>query len=341
MTAAAYAGSGRIILRNPEATQPESDQVRIRVAYTGICGTDLHVLHGDMDQRVTIPAILGHEMSGTIDALGADVTGLGVGERVTVMPLSWCGDCPACRAGHQHVCQRLTFMGIDSPGSMQTTWNVPARTVIPLPDGLSLRDAALAEPTAVAAHDVRRAGVRAGDRVLVVGGGPIGLLIACLSRDKGADVVVVEVNPARASLLAGLGFRVLEPGEDVDRRIDGWTEDAGVDVAFEVSGVAAGLDLAVRSTRVRGTITVVAIHAAPRPTDLHRVFWRELMLLGARVYERDDFTEALRCLAEGVVPTDALITAVLPLSSAPDAFDQLAQGGPVMKILISSEEAPR
>lgn len=338
MKAATYAGDGKVTLEEAEVMAPADGEAQIAVAFTGICGTDLHIIHGAMDTRVTIPAVLGHEMSGVVSSVGPAVTGIAVGDRVTVMPLAWCDDCPACRAGHRHVCQHLKFIGIDSPGSMQPRWNVPARTVIPLPDALSLRHAALTEPTAVAAHDVRRAGVTTGDRVLVVGGGPIGLLIGCLSRARGADVVVAEVNPARTQVLTDLGFRVLHPGAQTDAAIDAWTGGAGVDIAFEVSGVAPGLDLAIRSTRVRGTVTVVAIHSSPPPTDLHRVFWRELTLLGARVYEREDFGEAIRCLVDGIVPADRLISAVLPLAAAAEAFELLDQGGPVMKVLIETKE---
>ena len=99
-------------------------EVSIDVAYTGICGTDLHILHGAMDARVTLPAVLGHEMSGTISSVGEGVDRWSAGDRVTVMPLVWCGHCPACRAGDQHICHNLDFLGIDSPGSMQARWTV-------------------------------------------------------------------------------------------------------------------------------------------------------------------------------------------------------------------------
>src|SRR6478736_3311234 len=156
MLTASYVGDRTIRISEAEAAPPAAGQVQIAVAYTGLCGTDLHVLHGDMDARVTTPLVFGHEMSGTIAGIGDGVTGWSVGDGVTVMPLSWDGTCPACLAGNTHICQNLDFIGIDSPGALQPLWNVPASTLVRLPPTADLRDAALIEPVAVAVHDVRR-----------------------------------------------------------------------------------------------------------------------------------------------------------------------------------------
>ena len=171
--------------------------MQIEVAYTGICGTDLHILHGHMDGRVKVPAIVGHEMSGVVASVGGAVTRWGVGDHVTVMPLHWDGTCPACQAGHQHICQHLNFIGIDSPGALQRFWNVDADVLVSLPERLRLDHAALVEPVAVAVHDVRRGGVTVDDRVVVIGGGPIGVLIATVARHAGAEVVITEIDAAR------------------------------------------------------------------------------------------------------------------------------------------------
>ena len=154
----------RCVVRDVPHVEPEADEVQIDVAYTGLCGTDLHIFHGDMDARVSLPAIIGHEMSGTIRTVGDEVSGWHSGDTVTVMPLEWCGACPACLAGYSHVCERLKFVGIDSPGSLQDRWNIPASLLVRVPPALSLRDAALAEPTAVAVHDVRRASLAPGEK---------------------------------------------------------------------------------------------------------------------------------------------------------------------------------
>ncbi|NUR24302.1 MAG: alcohol dehydrogenase catalytic domain-containing protein, partial [Catenulispora sp.] len=171
--------AARTLTTGPAETAPPGPgQVELAPAYVGICGTDLHIFHGDMDARVTTPAVIGHEMSGRVVRVGPGVEGFAPGDPVTVMPLRWDDTCPACRRGHRHVCQNLDFIGIDSPGAMQQRWTVPAGTLVRLPETLPLDHAALVEPTAVAVHDVGRAEVRAGERVVVVGGGPVGVLIA-------------------------------------------------------------------------------------------------------------------------------------------------------------------
>ena len=135
VVAASYLGDAAIEVRDAVPVAPAPGEVRVRVAYVGLCGTDLHIVHGAMDTRVSTPLIFGHEMSGTIDDIGQGVEGWTVGDCVTVMPLAWDGTCPACLAGHQHICHNLDFIGIDSPGALQTLWNVPAKTLVRLPAG--------------------------------------------------------------------------------------------------------------------------------------------------------------------------------------------------------------
>ena len=343
MTARVVYAGARTLRLEPAGAQPTGPgQVRIDVAYTGICGTDLHIYHGDMDGRVTIPQVIGHEMSGRIAEIGDGVDGWQTGDPVTVMPLDWCGTCPACRAGHTHLCHHLAFLGIDAAGAMQYSWTVPARTLIRLPEQLALDRAALVEPTAVAVHDVRRAGLRPEDRTLVVGGGPIGLLIASVAAQQGADLRLIEPDPYRRALAAGLGFACLDPADpDLSGTLADWSRGAGADVAFEVSGAAAGVTTAVDALAVRGRLVQVAIHPVPREVSLHRIFWRELTLIGARLYHREDFETAVNLVAAGDLPVTALVSRIEPLSRASHAFSALESGAGVMKVLIDcqAEEA--
>lgn len=337
MRALSYIEAGKVDVSEIEPVPPGEGEVQIEVAFTGICGTDLHIFHGSMDARVSRPAVIGHEMSGRIAALGAGVEGWAVGDPVTVVPLDWDGTCPACLAGNTHLCHHLKFIGIDAPGSLQRLWTVPARTLVRLPESLRLDHAALVEPTAVAVHDVRRAALLVGEKALVVGGGPVGLLIAIVARETGADVVVVEIDPYRRELAESLGLRTIDPtAADVTVAVTEWTDGAGAAVVFEVSGAAAGVTTAVDALAVRGRLVLVAIHGTPREVNLHRFFWRELSLIGARLYHRCDFERAVELVAAGVIPALTLISAVEPLSSGYAAFEMLDAGG-VMKVLIDCQ----
>jgi 2-desacetyl-2-hydroxyethyl bacteriochlorophyllide A dehydrogenase len=317
---------------------PPPGHVTIDVAYTGICGTDLHIYHGDMDSRVEPPCVIGHEMSGRVAEAAPDVAEWRTGDPVTVMPLVPCGQCPACRSGHRHICHRLVFLGIDAAGSLQSRWTVPADTLIRLPGSLRLDHAALAEPTAVAVHDVRRAALQPQDKALVVGGGPIGLLIALVARLGGTDLVLMEPDTYRRGVAETLGLTAVNPGDArTEQAIADWTDGAGADVAFEVSGAAAGVTAAVDALATRGRLVQVAIHPAPREVSLHRFFWRELTLVGARLYDRDDFETAVRLLAEGRIPAQRLISRIEPLDRATHAFEALESAAGVMKILIDCQ----
>lgn len=289
---------------------------------------------------MTFPQVLGHEMSGVIAAVGPDVRGFAAGDRVTVRPLDPCGSCPACLRGHSHICQKLKFIGIDAPGALQSLWTVPAHTLHRLPEGIPMKHAAMVEPIAVACHDVRLGGVQAGEYVVVQGGGPIGILIALVSRSAGARVLLTEVNPFRLQLARSLNLETANPLEtDVVALVNEQTGTAGADVVFEVSGSAAGAEMMTRLPRTRGRIVVVAIFNKPPAIDLFRAFWRELQILGARVYEPQDFEKAIALAASGCLPLDRLISAVRPLEELRPAMEKLQSGGDVMKILMRCSDA--
>ena len=337
--AAFYEGNQTIRVGECTPVSPGPHDVQIRVSYCGICGTDLHIFHGAMDKRVRMPQILGHEMSGTVTAAGSGVAGFAPGNRVTVRPLDPCGTCPACRAGHSHICQNLKFIGIDAPGAMQGLWTVPAHTLHHIPEPLNLKHAALIEPIAVACHDVRLGEVGAGEYSVVLGGGPIGLLVALVARARGARVVVSEINPFRLQLAREFGLDAVNPQEiDLVQKVMDETGTAGADLVFEVSSSTAGAEMMTKLPRTRGRIVVVGIFAQPPKVDLFRFFWRELRLFGARVYEPQDFEAAIALAASGSLPLDRIITGIQPLEGLTDAMHQLEGGGSVMKLLMRCSE---
>ena len=161
------------------------------------------------------------------------------------------------------------------------------------------------------------------------------MLIAAVVRHEGGDVVVVELDPRRRKAVEALGFDVLDPvADDISRWVEDWTGGAGADVVFEVSSSAAAVLVATDLVRVRGTVVIVAIHPGPQPVDLHRIFMRELRVVGARVHRRGDFERAVELLAAGAIPADGLITHIAPLSATAEAFAAL-ESGEQMKVLIN------
>jgi 2-desacetyl-2-hydroxyethyl bacteriochlorophyllide A dehydrogenase len=340
MKASIYQGNKTFGLGEGQAKAPGPGEVRIKVAYCGICGTDLHIYQGHMDGRVGIPQVIGHEMSGEIAELGQGVTGWQVGDQVTVRPLAPCGTCPACTAGHSHICLNLNFIGIDTPGAFQGSWTVPAYSLHRLPEGIPLDKAAMIEPVAVACHDVRLGRVKAGEHVVVIGGGPIGMLNALVAKHLGAEVLISEVNPFRVSLARELGLDAVNPLEtDLKALVEERTGGAGADVVMEVSGSQPGASTMTELVRTRGRIVIVAIFAFKPEVDLKGILWREMEMIGVRVYEPQDFEQAIQLVADKVLPLDRLITARYPLSGVQAAFEQIESGAEVMKILINTQEA--
>jgi (R,R)-butanediol dehydrogenase/meso-butanediol dehydrogenase/diacetyl reductase len=334
MKAAHYIGNRTFTVDACEPSRPSAGEVRLQVAYCGICGTDLHVYHGDMDRRVKIPQVLGHEMSGTVAEIGDGVEGLAVGDAVVVRPLDTRGETEA-DCGFSHICHGLKFMGIDSPGALQGSWNVPAFTVHKLPAGTDLKLAALTEPLAVACHDVRMAGLAAGELAVVLGGGPIGMLIALVARQFGAQVILSEISDFRLQLARRLGLEAIDPRTtDLAALVLERTQQRGADVVFEVSGSKAAMLSAPELLRIRGRLLLVAIYSQPIEINLFHYFWKELRLQGARVYEREDYERAIQLIAVGTLPLEQIITTVLPLNELAHAFITLDSNPAAMKILI-------
>ena len=310
-----------------------ADEVLLRVRRVGICGTDLHIFQGHLDHRVPKGGVIGHEtFAEVLEAPRGSA--FAAGDRVVVEPVEFCGTCRACKMGASYICYGLKVLGVDKAGGMQQYWAVRENRLIRVPATLSDEHAALMEPLAIAVHDVRRAEVKPGDAVLVFGGGPIGTLIAMVSRHRGARVAVAEVNPFRVEMLRGLGFEVVGPDRDPVRFAEEWTGGDGVDVAFEVTGHPAAVRAVTDVVRVWGTVSIVAIHAEPMPVNLYQMFARELSLHGSRLYTRGDWEEAIRLGAAGAVTLAPLVSRTLPLEGLAEGMQLALGGGNVMKVLI-------
>ena len=285
-----------------------------------------------------MPQIIGHEVSAEVAEVGENVSGITIGDRVAVRPLLF-GEPAPFDKGFPHVGKNLKFIGIDTPGGMQSSWTVPGYTLHSLPESLSMEHGAMIEPLAVACHDVRLGGVEEGENCVVIGGGPIGLLVALVAREKGATVMLVEVNEARLALAREMGLLGFNPTRaDVPAEVSAATGEAMADVVFEVSGSAQGAAAMTDLVNVRGRIVMVAIHPEPRPVELFRFFWSEIRMIGVRLYEAEDFDEAIDLASRNRLQLDQLITGIHPIDEVQQVFEAIESRPEGIKYLINCRE---
>jgi 2-desacetyl-2-hydroxyethyl bacteriochlorophyllide A dehydrogenase len=334
MQAVVYAGPGRLELQNRPDPSPGDDEALLAVSHVGVCGTDLLIWEGGLT-RVQPPVVLGHEFSARVIS-APTATGFDEGQPVVVEPLLSCGSCAPCRSGNGHVCVRLGLVGIDVDGAAAATVAVPARRLHAVPEGLGLREAALAEPTAVACHMVDRASLAPDATVLVVGGGPIGVLVGLVALAQGAGLAVVrEPNPRRRAVAETVGLSTSVPDDEPIPELATRTGADGFDVAFELTGLGVGLESAIEATRVRGTVLLGGLPHGAITVPTAPAVLKELELRGSRVYRSSDFASALALLADGRVPAPHLITKVVGLDDAIDgAFRAIRDDKWEMKVLI-------
>ena len=339
MTAVYYTGSGQLELRPCEPVPPGPSDVRVEVVYGGVCGSDLSIFRGHRDERMRLPSIIGHEMSGSIVEVGTRVEGWSAGDRVSVMPYDTCGTCGACDQGHFHICYNMVFFGVEKAGAFQSSWTVPAHTLYKIPDNVSLDVAALVEPMSVAVHAVRTSRLKEEDFAVVLGGGPIGLLTALVATHRGGRVLVSDVDPFRVDFARDMGLDALDPNaDDLLETVLSATTRAGADIVFEASGSQAAVASMSEILCSRGLMLVIAIHADPAPIDLKRCFMRELRLQAVRCYEHQDFCDAIDLIASGRDPLERLITSRVPAEKLPHTFVRMENGGPDMKTLLTIGE---
>jgi (R,R)-butanediol dehydrogenase/meso-butanediol dehydrogenase/diacetyl reductase len=309
---------------------PAVDQVLIRVARCGICGSDLHMTR-EPALGIQPGAVLGHEFSGEVVELGAQVQGFKVGDRVAVAPVRGCGRCPSCLNGEPAWCESMLLQG----GGYAELVVAADRQCLKLPAQTSVEDGALVEPLAVALHGVALSGMSQGARVLVLGAGPIGLAVAFWARRLGAtDVAVVDLVPLQAERALRLGATHFVPGgEDVVSRVNivlgGMPE-----VVFECVGMPGVLAQALEHVRPRGTIVMLGLCTTTDGFVPFRAVVKEVRLLASAFYSMHEYHKSLDMLEGGdAVPRD-LITDTVPLAALPWVFESLRHRTSQCKVLV-------
>ncbi|TMR96986.1 L-idonate 5-dehydrogenase [Nonomuraea basaltis] len=338
MRAVVAHGAGDLRLEERPAPAPGPGQVAVDIRYGGICGSDLHYWrHGAVGEfRLREPLVLGHEIVGRVREAGAGSQAPPPGTPVAVHPLASCGRCRQCLAGRRNTCLDTGYLGSAArnphvQGGFADVLVVPAERVLPLPEGLDLRLAAVAEPAAVAWHAVRQAGDVRGKRVLVTGAGPIGCLVVAALRVAGArEITVTDVHDAPLAVAQAVGATsTVRVGGAA-----GGLEDLAADIAIESSGSPAGLRTCVYGVDRGGLVVGVGLlPPGDTPVAANAVITRELRLVGSFRFDTE-LGEVLHALADGRLPVDPVITSVLPVVRTSEAFELAADPARSCKVLL-------
>lgn len=338
MPAAVYRGSGEVAVEDRPVPEPGPGEVLVEVGHCGICGSELHLI---AERLGTAGTVLGHEYSGMVAALGEGVTGWVVGDEVVGGPAPRCGRCRRCLEGQPSQCEvRGRVMTDGHDGAFARFILVDARALVRIPEGLGRREAALAEPLAVALHGITRSQLRPGETVMVMGAGPIGALTvaALLARGLG-PVTVVEPAPPRQALARALGAEVLHPDDLPTYPM--WEPEEmsplAVDVVLECSGHKAAMQAGLHQLRRGGRMVLVGAGMQPPSFDPNRMLLNELTVTGSFVYDADGFDRALELLAApGAMPIDVLIQPDdVGLDRVGEAVRRLAAGVTAGKVMVA------
>lgn len=330
---------GEAGVEDVSATRPGPGEVLLRVASCGICGSDVHAFRSDAGfEWVQPPRTLGHEFSGTVESVGPDVTRVSPGDRVVAVAVQGCGSCDACRAGSTQLCPRRVAVGLSRDGGMAEYAVMTEQHLVPVPEGLDLAMAALGEPLAVAVHAVNvRTQIQSGQKVVVSGPGPIGILCGMLARLRGAEVLLTGVgqdSEERLPAAEKVGLRIANLSrEPLEEHLRSSFGDHAPDVWVESSGSVRALSSALESVRPGGTITVVGLYAEEMRFSPTSAVRRELSLLFSYSCNYADYQAALDLLARGTVDPGPLLSRY-PLASAPEAFEAVGKGQTVKAMLV-------
>lgn len=325
MKALVYTEPMKVEVRDVPVPAGRPGAAKVRMRYCGVCGSDISIVTGK-HPRAKAPLVLGHEFVGTVEEIREGRGRIAVGDRVVAYPLISCGECLPCRTGHPHVCKSLRLIGIDRDGGMADVAWIDEDVLFKVPDTVDDDVAALIEPLAVIVRSLHQARFALLDSAVVIGAGPIGILTAIVLKHSGASrIIISDVDAGRLALCADLGF------ETVDVRLNNLvdhvmaaTDGDGVDVVFECAGVESAARDMTRLARIGGMICMTGIHKAPHAVDLREINFKELTLVGSRVYTKHEFETAVAYAATLADELRKVVTQIVPLSQSEGLFDMIA-----------------
>lgn len=338
MLAARYLAPGQIKAQRVDVPRLLAGEALIRVEACGFCGSDLNIVAGT-HPRARAPLTIGHELCGRVVEMADDSPAFAVGDFVTSYPLISCGQCYACTHGNPHVCRQLQLFGFDVDGGMAEFVKLPVSSLLRLPESMSAKLGALIEPLAVAVHGVERAHLEEVRVAAVLGAGPIGLLTALVAQHYGIPTVVIsDVVPSRLELARRLGLEAVAAGTAMRDCIMELSGLNGADVVYECAGHPSSAQEMTALVRSRGTVVNLGVFKAPVPVDMQAINFKEIEVIGSRVYERKDFQTAID-LAERL-PLELIVSRQFPLAEVSEAFE-FFRSGQACKVLMLPAGANR
>jgi len=331
----------RLEIADVPAPSVARDEVLIRVAACGICGSDVHGYDGSSGRRIP-PLVMGHEAAGTIARVGEGVSGLRVEERVTFDSTVYCGECPPCLRGEVNLCDRRQVLGVSCgdyrrSGAFAEYVTVPARVVHRLPENLPFAEAALLEAVAVAIHAVSLVPMSTASTALVVGAGTIGLLLQQALRAAGChQVLVTDVDETRLKLSRELGASATIPaGDGLPQQVLEFTGGIGADLVIEAVGNNTSVNTAIASVRKGGSVVLVGNISPKVELPLQQVVSRQIRLQGSCA-SSGEYPKAIELMSSGAINVKPLITAIAPLEEGPRWFERLHSREPnLMKVVLT------
>ncbi len=315
---------GRIVFSEVPKPQVKPTEVLIEVKACGVCGSDVHVWRGE-HPFTSYPIIQGHEFAGVVASVGRDVVSPSPGRKVTVEPSIVCGKCYPCRHGKYNICDNLKVMGFQADGCHRNFFAVPAQKVIPLPDEISFEAGAMVEPTAVGVHAVRKAALKEGNTVVILGAGPIGLLTMQVAKGLGASkVMITDVADFRLKAAQRLGADcvVNAQQQDVPTAVRGEFGKDGADLIFECVGAEQTLETAIQTARKGSKIIVVGVIGGRPRLSIGLLQDRELEMTGTLMYMREDFLLAIELIRSGKITPEDMITKRFKFEELPQAYQE-------------------
>ena len=341
MKALVYRGPGSMPLEDRPEPRAAAGEVVVAVRAAGICGSDVHGFTGATGRR-RVGVVMGHEAAGEVVEVGAGVHGVRAGDRVALRSILSCGRCDRCRNGQPNLCPDRQGLGMSFDGAYAERVVVAEALVVPLPDRLTFEDGALVEPLAVALHALAITPLAAGDAVVIVGAGAIGLLtlLALRRRDPGT-VIVTDRDPHRLAMARALGADIAVDVDHADpvAAVLAATGGRGADVVFEAVGIAPTVAQSIATVRPGGQVTWIGNSAPEVPLSMQQLVTRELTIRGAYTFV-GEFDEAIAALADGSIDARRLVERVAPLADGPALFDQLAAGSlAAVKVVLSPSNA--